>query len=102
MNSLLRIPKPFDRFQQLNAPRAVKRVARQDDEPAPKGRGGRPRKDAERDVVARLRSEGKSWKQIAKTINQETGQNKSQDAYRRLMDRNRRPKKDQNSVLSME
>jgi hypothetical protein len=73
MNSLLCIPKPFDRFQQLNAPRAVKRVARQDDQPAPKGRGGRPRKDAERNLIARLRSEGKSWKQVAKTINKETG-----------------------------
>jgi hypothetical protein len=48
-------------------------------------RGGRPRKDDERGKVADLRSQGKTWAQVAIQINRETGQNKSKDAYRNLL-----------------
>jgi hypothetical protein len=48
-------------------------------------RGGRPRKDDERKKVAELRSQGKTWTQVAMQMNRETGQGKSKDAYRNLL-----------------
>jgi hypothetical protein len=45
---------------------------------------GRPRKDDDRKRVNELKDQGKTWNQIMQTINRETGQNKSKDAYRRL------------------
>jgi len=45
---------------------------------------GRPRKDAERERILELKNTGKSWAQIARQMNKETGQSKSKDAYRRL------------------
>src|SRR6202171_3397682 len=47
-------------------------------------RGGRPRKDDERRKVAALRSQGKTWAQVAIQMNRETDQSKSKDAYRNL------------------
>ncbi len=47
--------------------------------------GGRPRKDDERKKVAELRSQGKTWAQIAIEMNRETDQKKSKDAYRNLL-----------------
>ncbi len=48
-------------------------------------RTGRPRKDNERASVMALKVEGKTWKEIAATMNVQTGQNKSQEAYRALL-----------------
>jgi hypothetical protein len=55
--------------------------------PAVKGpnRGGRPRKDAEREKVREKHAAGKPWKVIAKEMNAETGQNNSVEAYRSLL-----------------
>jgi hypothetical protein len=53
-------------------------------------KGGRPRKDDERGKVAALRSQGKTWAQVAIQMNRETGQSKSKDAYRNLI-RSRKP-----------
>jgi hypothetical protein len=50
-----------------------------------KDRGGRPRKDDERRKVADLRSQGKTWTQVANQMNRETSQKKSKDAYRNLL-----------------
>jgi hypothetical protein len=47
-------------------------------------RGGRPRKDDERKRVLELKDQKKTWAQIAIRMNEETGQTKSRDAYRRL------------------
>ena len=47
-------------------------------------KGGRPRKDGERKAVLELRSDKKSWVQIARIMNKKTGQNKTKDAYRAL------------------
>jgi len=46
---------------------------------------GRPRKDAERELVRKLKANGKSWKDIAAEINTQTGKDKSPEAYRGLL-----------------
>ena len=48
-------------------------------------KGGRPRKDEERKAIRRKKDEGKSWKLIAQEMNDETGQNKTPEAYRALL-----------------
>jgi hypothetical protein len=48
-------------------------------------RGGRPRKDHERDLVRKLKAEGASWKEIARKMNAETNQEKTPEAYRALL-----------------
>jgi hypothetical protein len=45
---------------------------------------GRPRKDDERRRVRELRDQKKSWGEVANQMNKETGQTKSQQAYRML------------------
>ncbi len=52
-----------------------------------RGQGGRPRNDEERRRVIELKAERKTWKEIAAAINAETGQSKSEDAYRGLLRR---------------
>jgi hypothetical protein len=55
---------------------------------------GRPRKDAEREMVRELKEKGESWKEIAVKVNTQTSQNKSPEAYRALLrssSPNRRP-----------
>lgn len=47
--------------------------------------GGRPRNDRDRDLVRKLKADGKTWKEIAGTVNAQTHQNKSPDAYRSLL-----------------
>jgi hypothetical protein len=47
-------------------------------------KGGRPRKDDERRRVCELRGQKKSWGEVAIQMNKETGQIKSQHAYRML------------------
>jgi hypothetical protein len=51
-------------------------------------RPGRPRHDEERARVRTLKDSGFSWEQIAIKINGETGQHKSAQAYRALLQRN--------------
>ena len=46
---------------------------------------GRPRKDAERELVRDLKAKGESWKDIAAKVNAQTGQDKSAEAYRSLL-----------------
>jgi len=46
---------------------------------------GRPRKDAERELIRKLKAEGNSWKEIAAKANAQTGQNKTAEAYRSLL-----------------
>lgn len=48
-------------------------------------RTGRPRSDHEREMIEKLKSQGKSWKEIARAVNVQTGQNKSSEAYRALL-----------------
>jgi hypothetical protein len=48
-------------------------------------RGGRPRKDDERRRVLELRDQKKSWGEVTIQMNKETGQTKSQHAYRMLV-----------------
>jgi hypothetical protein len=48
-------------------------------------RGGRPRKDHERDLVRKLKAEGATWKEIARKMNAETNQEKTPEAYRALL-----------------
>jgi hypothetical protein len=50
-----------------------------------KNRGGRPRKDDEREKVRVKHTARKDWKQIAKEMNEETGQEKTPEAYRALL-----------------
>ena len=47
--------------------------------------GGRPRKDTERQLIREKKGAGKSWKEITNEVNQETGQQKTADAYRSLL-----------------
>jgi len=46
---------------------------------------GRPRKDADRELIRKLKAEGNSWKEIAAKANAQNGQNKSAEAYRGLL-----------------
>jgi len=46
---------------------------------------GRPRKDADRELIRKLKAEGNSWKEIAAKANAQNGQNKSAEAYRSLL-----------------
>jgi hypothetical protein len=48
-------------------------------------RGGRPRKDVERELVREKKAAGKTWKEIANELNAETRQGKTADAYRNLL-----------------
>lgn len=47
--------------------------------------GGAPRKDDEANRARELKSQGKTWGQVKIQMNKETGQSKSQDAYRALV-----------------
>jgi hypothetical protein len=51
-------------------------------------RGGRPRKDVERELVRQKKDAGKTWKEIATEVNAETRQEKTPDAYRSLLKSN--------------
>jgi len=61
--------------------------------PTGKGRGGRPRKDEERDKVREKHASRKSWKVIQKEMNTEMHQEKTADAYRALLRPEPRKKK---------
>lgn len=50
---------------------------------------GRPRKDEERKKVREMKEAGKTWKEIAAKMNEDTGQDKSPGAYRSLLSRPR-------------
>jgi len=50
-----------------------------------RNRGGRPRKDEERDLVRKLKVDGETWKEIARKVNAQTHQNKTPEAYRALL-----------------
>jgi hypothetical protein len=50
-----------------------------------RSRGGRPRKDMERVLIRTKKDAGKSWNEITNEVNQETGQQKTADAYRSLL-----------------
>lgn len=55
--------------------------------------GGRPRMDAERELVRKLKGEGNTWKEITAKVNKQFGHSKGPEAYRGLLKSHSRSRK---------